>query len=131
MLELARKQDTVRVVSDQLGNPTAASDIADGVLAVARHLIDGRGEERYGIFHMAAAGNATWADVAQAVFAASAARGGPTAHVVPIASAEYQTPARRPATRSSTAKDRACTALRCRPAAVARPMRRPDLEQGA
>ena len=33
----------------------------------------------------------------QAVFAASAARGGPTAHVVPIASAEYQTPARRPA----------------------------------
>ena len=97
MLELARKQDTVRVVSDQVGNPTAASDIADGVLTVARRLIEGRGEERYGTFHMAAAGSATWADVAQAVFAASAARGGPTAHVVPIASAEYQTPARRPA----------------------------------
>ena len=38
-----------------------------------------------------------WAEFATAVFAASAARGGPSANVVPISSAEYQTPARRPA----------------------------------
>jgi dTDP-4-dehydrorhamnose reductase len=97
MLDLARKGDTVRVVADQVGNPTAASDVADGILAVARNLNAGRPGERYGTFHMAAAGAATWADFATAIFAASAACGGPSARVVPIASAEYQTPARRPA----------------------------------
>ena len=95
MLELACKQDTVRVVADQVGNPTAASDIADGILAVARSLVEGRGE--CGTFHMAAEGTATWAEFAAAVFSASAAHGGPSARVVPIANAEYQTPARRPA----------------------------------
>lgn len=97
MLELARKQDAVRVVADQTGNPTAATDIADGILAVAHNLIAEHGEERYGTFHMAAAGSASWAEFARAVFSASAERGGPAARVVPIASAEYQAPAQRPA----------------------------------
>ena len=97
MLDLAHRGDTVRVVADQVGNPTAASDIADGVLAVARNLVAGGAGERYDTFHMAAAGTATWADFATAIFAASAACGGPSSRVVPIASAEYQTPARRPA----------------------------------
>lgn len=97
MLDLARKQDTVRVVADQVGHPTAASDIADGILAVARNLVEGRGDDRYGTFHMAAAGSASWAEFATAIFSASAQRGGPSARVVPIAGAEYQTPARRPA----------------------------------
>lgn len=97
MLDLARRQSEVRVVMDQVGQPTAAADIADGILAVARNLIEGRGDGRYGTFHMAASGTASWADFATAVFAASAARGGPVARVIPIASSEYPTPARRPA----------------------------------
>lgn len=97
MLGLARKQETVRVVGDQVGNPTAASDIADGILAVARGLAAGPPADRYGTFHMAASGAVSWADLASAIFAASAACGGPSARVVPIASAEYQTPAERPA----------------------------------
>jgi dTDP-4-dehydrorhamnose reductase len=97
MLDLARRQDEVRVVADQVGNPTAAADVADGIVAVARNLVEGRGDDRYGIFHMAAAGTASWAEFATAVFSVSAERGGACARVVPIASAEYQTPARRPA----------------------------------
>jgi dTDP-4-dehydrorhamnose reductase len=97
MLDLARNDDTVRVVADQVGNPTAASDIADGILVVARSLVAGHAGEPFGTFHMAAAGAASWADFASAVFTASAACGGPSARVVPIASAEYQAPARRPA----------------------------------
>ena len=96
MLDLARKQSEVRVVADQVGNPTAAADIADGILTVARNLVEGRGEDRYGTFHLAADGAASWAEFATGIFAASVERGGPSAHVVPIASAEYQTPARRP-----------------------------------
>jgi dTDP-4-dehydrorhamnose reductase len=97
MLALARKQSEVRVVSDQIGHPTSAADIADGILTVARNLAAGHGDDRCGTFHMAADGSASWADFAAAVFAASAERGGPSARVVPIASTEYQTPARRPA----------------------------------
>ncbi len=97
MLELAHRQGEVRVVADQVGNPTAAADIADGILTVARNLVERRDDERYGTFHMAASGTTTWAEFATAVFAASAERGGPSARVVPVSSAEYQTPARRPA----------------------------------
>lgn len=97
MLDLARKQNEVRVVADQIGHPTAAADIADGILTVVQNLVTGRGDERYGTFHLAADGTASWAEFAAAVFAASAEQGGPSARVVPIASAEYQTPARRPA----------------------------------
>jgi dTDP-4-dehydrorhamnose reductase len=97
MLELARKQDEVRVVADQVGSPTAAADIADGILAVARNLVAGGDDERYGTFHMTAAGATNWAEFATAAFSASAERGGPSARVVPVASAEYHTPARRPA----------------------------------
>ena len=46
---------------------------------------------------MTAAGATNWAEFATAAFFASAERGGPSARVVPIASAEYHTPARRPA----------------------------------
>jgi dTDP-4-dehydrorhamnose reductase len=97
MLDLARKQSEVRVVADQVGHPTAAADIADGILAVAQNLVTGGGDERYGTFHLAAYGTASWAEFAAAVFAASAERSGPAARVVPIASTAYQTPARRPA----------------------------------
>jgi dTDP-4-dehydrorhamnose reductase len=97
MLDLARKQSEVRVVADQVGHPTAAADIADGILAVAQNLVTGHGDERYGTFHLAADGTASWAEFAAAVFAASAEQGGPSARVVPIASTAYQTPARRPA----------------------------------
>ncbi len=53
-------------------------------------------------------GEASWAEFAEAIFAASSARGGPSARVVPISTAEYPTPARRPAnSRLSTARLRA------------------------
>ena len=96
MLEFARRQQEIRVVSDQVGNPTAAADVAAGILVVARHLIEGQGDERYGTFHMASAGSASWAEFAAAILAAAATRGGPSAQVVPITSTQYRSPAKRP-----------------------------------
>jgi dTDP-4-dehydrorhamnose reductase len=53
--------------------------------------------ELRGTFHMTAPGEGSWADFAQAIFTASAARGGPSASVRPIGTADYPTPATRPA----------------------------------
>jgi len=97
MLRLAETREELGVVADQAGNPTSALDIADGVLAVAANLIGGADPARRGLFHMAGTGETSWAGFAKAIFAASAARGGPTAQVNPITTAEFPTPARRPA----------------------------------
>jgi dTDP-4-dehydrorhamnose reductase len=97
MLRLAETRDDVSVVADQYGNPTNALDIADGVLSVALNLSSGETADARGIFHMTAPGEATWADVAEAVFEISARAGGPVATVKRISTAEYPTPARRPA----------------------------------
>lgn len=97
MLRLAETRDELGVVADQVGNPTSALDIADGVLAVVANLLADGAQERRGLFHMAGAGETSWAAFAEAIFAASAARGGPAAKVKPITTAEYPTPAARPA----------------------------------
>ena len=97
MLRLAGDRDEVSVVADQVGNPTSALAIADGIIQVAPNLVADGSPALRGIFHMTASGEASWADFAQAIFAASAARGGPSASVRPIGTADYPTPATRPA----------------------------------
>lgn len=96
MLYLAADRDEIGVVSDQRGNPTSALDIADGILAVATNLAADRDPTLRGVFHMAGAGEASWAEFAEAIFAVSANLNGPTARVRPISTSEYPTPAKRP-----------------------------------
>lgn len=97
MLRLAGDRDAVSVVADQRGNPTSALDIADGILRVATNMVSNSYPELRGVFHMTAKGEASWADFAEAIFAASAARGGPSARVRRITTTDYPTPATRPA----------------------------------
>jgi dTDP-4-dehydrorhamnose reductase len=97
MLTLAGRREQISVVSDQQGTPTNALDIADGIVAVLRNLLDRpSARELRGIFHMTGDGETNWAEFATAIFAASAAAGGPSARVLPISTSEYPTPARRP-----------------------------------
>lgn len=97
MLRLAGDRDEVSVVADQLGNPTSALEIADGILRVATNMVADSYPDMRGVFHMTASGEASWADFAEGIFAASAARGGPSARVKRITTADYPTPAKRPA----------------------------------
>lgn len=98
MLSLAQSRNEVSVVADQHGAPTSALDIADGVLAVARNLLaQPQRQDLRGTFHMASAGETNWAAFALAIFAASASKGGPSAQVRPVTTADYPTAARRPA----------------------------------
>jgi dTDP-4-dehydrorhamnose reductase len=97
MLRLAGDRNEVSVVDDQFGNPSSALDIADGILRVARNLVADADPALRGTFHMTARGEASWADFAESIFATSAARGGPSADVRRIKTADYPTAAERPA----------------------------------
>lgn len=102
MLRLGGDRDTLAVVDDQLGTPTLAADLAGALAAIA--LRDDLGE-RSGLYHFANRGETTWCGFARAIFALSAARGGPSPSVRAITTAEFPTPALRPAN-SRLATDR-------------------------
>lgn len=98
MLRLAETRDEVGVVADQAGSPTSALDAADAIFTVARNLVERSNEATLrGVFHMGAQGEAVWADVAEAIFAERERLGGMPVRVKRIATADYPTPARRPA----------------------------------
>jgi dTDP-4-dehydrorhamnose reductase len=93
MLRLARERDALRVVADQYGRPTSTRDIAEAVLAIDRSLA----EEAWGTYHFAGSVAATWHEFASLIVAAQAPSSGKNPPVTPITTAEYPTPARRPA----------------------------------
>ena len=97
MLRLSTTRLTLRVVEDQRGNPTSALDIADAVLSVARNLVLRKDDaDLRGVFHLAGAGEVSWAGFATEIFSASESLGGPRAEIAPISTADYPTAARRP-----------------------------------
>lgn len=91
MLRVAAERDRLSVVNDQIGCPTAACDIADTVVWIARALAVGAGVP--GIFHYCGAPSVTWHGFAQAIFARAKALN-PT--LVPIRTTEWPAPAERP-----------------------------------
>lgn len=97
MLRLAETRDSLDVVGDQVGSPTSALDIADGVIAVAANLLGSDAADLRGVFHMTGSGEASWAEFAEEIFAAAARQGMPSASVGRIPSKEYPTLAKRPA----------------------------------
>lgn len=104
MLRVGATTPKLRVVDDQRGCPTSAADIADALRTIALRLID-KPAAPLGIYHFVNAGEASWCELAREIFALSAAAGGPAAEVEAIPTADYPTPAKRPAnSRLSTAK---------------------------
>ena len=98
ILRLAGERDRLRIVADQIGGPTSALDIADGILTMARniHAAPTRSSLR-GLFHMAPPDTGTWADFAEAICDWLRANGKRDVAVDRITTADYPTPARRPA----------------------------------
>ncbi len=97
MLAQAASQDSVRVVEDQRGSPTYAPHLVGAILDLARIVSAPGVDAPWGVYHAANAGTTTWRAFAEEVFARSRELGGPTATVEPIRSADYPTPAPRPA----------------------------------
>jgi dTDP-4-dehydrorhamnose reductase len=97
MLRLAETRDELRIVADQHGKPTDAADVARAILAMAARLQTKPPRAPYGTFHFAGKRATTWFGFAEAIFDEAAKRGVRAPQLVPIATAEYPTPARRPA----------------------------------
>jgi dTDP-4-dehydrorhamnose reductase len=96
MLRLGETREEVGVVADQHGNPTSALDIADALLVIAARLVRDPAPELRGLFHMTGAGEASWADMAEAIFSRAAERGHRAVRMRRIATNDYPTPAKRP-----------------------------------
>ncbi|HTJ03156.1 MAG TPA: dTDP-4-dehydrorhamnose reductase [Methylovirgula sp.] len=98
MLALGETRPALNVVADQIGQPTAALDIADAILAICHRLTTGpRSESLFGTFHMAGTGATSWADFADLIFAEASRHGRAPVAVTRIASDAYKTAAKRPA----------------------------------
>jgi dTDP-4-dehydrorhamnose reductase len=97
MLELGAERDELRIVNDQLGNPTFADDIADACLRLASH-DKLRAGSAGGICHFAGSGDVTWYGFADTIFEMARQQGRRTpGRLLAITTDQYPTPARRPA----------------------------------
>jgi len=116
ILRLATEREELRIVSDQVGAPTYAWELAAATSKILtgiceRHHGQFDFSEVSGTYHMSAAGQTTWYDFAKTilekavatshdlVWLAAATRGRPliARHVVPISTEEFRSPTRRPA----------------------------------
>ena len=99
MLRLGRERDSLGIVADQYGAPTAAADIAAALITIVRRHTPGQLAERAGIYHYCGSPYASWFEFAETIFAEAAAQGvlAKIPAVKPIATADYPTPAKRPA----------------------------------
>jgi dTDP-4-dehydrorhamnose reductase len=90
MLRLAAEKPEIKVVSDQIGKPTYAKDLAEAV----KNLIENKLWENScrEIFHLTNEGVTSWFEFAQKIFELKKL----PVKVIPITSSEFPTPARRP-----------------------------------
>ncbi|MEM9756856.1 MAG: dTDP-4-dehydrorhamnose reductase [Pseudomonadota bacterium] len=91
MLRLGAERPELSIVADQIGGPTPADAIAEACLTIARGLAEA--PEKTGIYHFSGAPDCSWADFARAIFAEA----GLTPTVTDITTADFPTPAPRPA----------------------------------
>lgn len=90
ILRLARERPELRVVDDQIGAPTWCRDVANATAQLATEAAAGRAE---GLYHLTAAGATSWCGFAREILRVR----GIETPVRAVSTAEYPTPARRPA----------------------------------
>jgi dTDP-4-dehydrorhamnose reductase len=95
IVRLAGERDELRIVADQRGCATSTRDLAWAILSIAPRLI--AGEPVWGTYHFAGTGTTTWHGFAARIVAAQTPLTGRRPQVTAIATADYPTPARRPA----------------------------------
>ena len=87
MLKLSETRDEISVVSDQIGSPTYAGDLAGVLVKIVLS-----SSTNYGVYHYSNSGAISWYDFAVEIFKQS----GKTIEVKPIKTVDYPTKAKRP-----------------------------------
>ncbi len=87
MLRLEKEREELSVVSDQIGSPTYAKDLAEVIIKIIKNDFD-----EYGVYHYSNKGVASWYDFAKAIFEIENSK----IQVNPIPSTSFPTPAQRP-----------------------------------
>lgn len=92
MLRLGAEREELRIVADQIGSPTWSYDIATTITQLLAN-------SALGTYHFTNSGVASWYDFAVAIFSEANQLGFPLKikQIIPITTAEYPTPAQRPA----------------------------------
>jgi len=116
ILRLATEREELRIISDQVGAPTCASDVAAATSKILTSICERNNDsfvfsETGGIYHMSAVGQTTWYDLAETILE----KAGATSHnldwlaaatkgrrliarrVIPISTEEFGSPTQRPA----------------------------------
>jgi dTDP-4-dehydrorhamnose reductase len=98
MLAAGAKLPKLRVVADQKGSPTAAADLAAAILDIIAVIAREGWDSRFGgIFHATGSGETSWHGLAVATFEEARRHNGPSPEVEAITTADWPTPAQRPA----------------------------------
>ncbi len=97
MLRLAGEHPRLRVVDDQVGSPTYAPHLAVALVEMARKIVTQAEGTEWGVYHLANTGWASWCDVAKQTMVVANETGLPSVPVDAITTAEFPTPAPRPA----------------------------------
>lgn len=100
MLKLGQDRKHISVVSDQIGAPTWARNIADATAIIIAKAQEKRARNEFisGVYNLASLGQTSWYDFANTIFEEAKKKGIVLSieHVIPIASIDYKTPAIRP-----------------------------------
>jgi dTDP-4-dehydrorhamnose reductase len=93
MLRLAETNSILKIVSDQIGTPTLAVDLAAAVIQIIKlYQQNPSNFADYGIYNYSNTGEVSWNDLATEIFKLSNLK----VEVLPISTAEYKAPASRP-----------------------------------
>ena len=93
MLRLASERETLSVVNDQIGTPTNAVDLAEGLVTIISIHNSQLNNNNFGIYNFSNEGQCSWYDFAKKIFEVNDI----TIDLKPIPTTSYPTPAKRPA----------------------------------
>ncbi|MBT4668764.1 MAG: dTDP-4-dehydrorhamnose reductase [Candidatus Ruthia sp.] len=92
MLRLGKERDELNVVSDQIGSPTYATDLANAILDTMQNKAFKEVGQETQVYHYSNMGEISWYEFAKEIFELS----GIQCSVSPITTEQYPTPAKRP-----------------------------------
>ena len=92
MLRLGKERDELNVVSDQIGSPTYATDLAGAILEIIKNKEFREEDQATQIYHYSNEGEISWHDFAKEIFKIAKTN----CKVNPITTQQYPTPAKRP-----------------------------------